>query len=153
MEIHFQERCISAYHNYLVNGLMTPGFALGNPNAREGFYFLADMVLPGESAPRIGVRLFDEGGRMLAEIRWNRIHENPGGCDRTSMPGGFRVTSAEGDPLLEVRTERFTNGFLTRMTALLHDEKGFVRLAPFGESVRVEGSWEPARTSPFVFTK
>ena len=153
MEIHIQEGRISAHHNYLANGMMTPGFVLGNPDAPEGFYFLADMVLPGESIPRISGRLFDGEGGRLAEIHWNRIYDNPGGCVRTSMPGGFRIANAKADRLLEVRTERFTNGFLTKMTALLRDEKGVVRLAPLGESVRIEGPWEPALTSPFAFAK
>ena len=152
MEIRFREGCISAHHNYLVNGMMTPGFVLGNPNAPEGFYLLADVVLPGESTPRISGRLFDEAGGRVAQIHWNRIHDNPGRCVRTSMPGGFRIANREGERLLEVRTERFTNGFLTRITARLRDEKGFLRLAPSGDSVRVEGPWEPLLTSPFEFT-
>ena len=94
---HLESR-ISAHHNYLVNNVLTPGFALGHPGKKRDFYFLADVVLPGESTPRISGRLFDAHGDLLLELNWNRIGENPGGCSYRSTPGGFRIRHHRKSP-------------------------------------------------------
>ncbi len=39
-----------------------------------------DVVLPGESTPRISARLIDEKGDLLLELNLNWIGENPGKC-------------------------------------------------------------------------
>jgi hypothetical protein len=45
-----RESLISAYHNYLVNNMLSPGFYAGIPYSATDFYFLADIMLPGEMA-------------------------------------------------------------------------------------------------------
>jgi hypothetical protein len=145
-----RESKISAHHNYLVNEMPTPGFVVGNPDKKEGFYFLGDIVLPGESTPRISCRLLTEGsGDLLLEVNWNRIQSNPKGCIHHSIPGGFKVVHSSGDVLLEVRTQAFANGYLTRIKARLHDEKGDLRVEPFGDSIRVYDAEKPVLDSPF----
>ena len=81
MMINHRESLISAHHNYLVNSMLSPGFILGDPNSQDDFWFLADMVLPGESTPRISGRLYDSQGLFLLELNWNKIGENPGQCE------------------------------------------------------------------------
>ena len=88
-----RESRLSAHHNYLVNRMLTPGFLVGDPRSEKSFYFLADVVLPGESTPRISCRFMNEQGEMLAEMGWNRIRNNPGSCVFMSTPGGFRILS------------------------------------------------------------
>ena len=150
--IEYQESKISAHHNYLVNDLLTPGFVVGDPNSQKGFYFLADLVLPGESTPRISARLLNEQGALLLELSWNRIGKNPEGCTYQSLPGGFRVMSSASEPLLEVRTENFPKGYLTRIKARLFDEKGELRMGPLGESIQVHGEANLMLHTPFSFS-
>jgi len=145
----YRESRISAHHNYLVNGMPTPGFVLGDPRSEDGFYFLADVVLPGESTPRISCRIVSKSLGLVAEINWNRIRKNPGGCMRQSIPGGFRVLGATGEALLEVLTESFANGFLTRIRADLSDGNGDLRMQPMGDSVLVHGEAVLALERPF----
>ena len=123
--IIYRESKISAHHNYLVNNILTPGFVVGDPNADSGFYFLADVVLPGESTPRISSRIFDEKGQLLLELDWNRIRKNPGKFKHQPILGGFQILNNSGAPALIVRTETFPNGYLTYLTARLLDEKGW----------------------------
>ena len=147
---HSESR-ISAHHNYLVNNMLTPGFVLGHPGAKGDFYFLADVVLPGESTPRISGRLFDEQGNLLLELNWNRIGENPGGCSYQSVPGGFRIGYPVEGPLLEVVTQHFTNGYLTRIRGKAHDKAGKVRMESAHDSIRVFGEAILTLDSPFRF--
>jgi hypothetical protein len=147
--MNYRESRISAHHNYLVNGMPTPGFVLGDPRSKGGFYFLADVVLPGESTPRISCRMVDASHGPVAEIEWNRIRKNPGACLRQSIPGGFRILGQAGETLLEVRTEPFANGFLTRIRAELRDGKGDLRMQPSGDSVLVHGEADLALERPF----
>ncbi|MBW1786792.1 MAG: hypothetical protein JRK53_09290 [Deltaproteobacteria bacterium] len=144
-----RESRLSAHHNYLVNRMLTPGFLVGDARSGKKFYFLADLVLPGESTPRISCRLMNERGGVLVEIGWNRIRENPGGCLLSSVTGGFRIHSPANDLIMEVRTESFANGYLTRIKARLFDEKGELRMAPMEESIEVHGEAELALTSSF----
>ena len=76
----FKESLISAHHNYLVNQMLTPGFILGEVNARDDFWLLADVVLPEESSPLLSGRFYDSNGIFLLEIRDNQIVQNPGRC-------------------------------------------------------------------------
>lgn len=133
------ESRISAHHNYLVNGILTPGFVSGDPDGADGFFFLADIVLPGESSPRISTRLFAPSGAFLLEIRLNRLGRNAGGFMATYRQGLFAVHASDGSPLLEVRTEPLANGYVTRLSALLHDETGRIRIAPHGDTIHVPG--------------
>ncbi len=135
--LKFHESLISAHHNYLVNRMLTPGFLLGDPKFREDFWFLADMVPPGASEPRIYARLYDSQRLFLVEIRLNKIVENPSGCVYEAFPGGFRISYSPGDPLLMVRTESFANGYLTRLQGRLHDKGGQLRMENLYDSVQV----------------
>jgi len=145
--IKYREGQISGHHNYLVNDMLTAGFVVGDPDSPKGFYFLCNPVLPGESMPRISARVFDEQGLMLLELASNRMGENPGGCASQSIPGGDRFLGSSGELLLEVRTEGFTNGYLTRIKARLFDEHGDLRIGDHGESIQVQGEADMAHIS------
>ena len=148
--IKYRESKISAHHNYLVNDMLTPGFVVGKPNDTEGFYFLADIVLAGESMPRISCRLLAEGsGNLLLELNWNRIQLNPKGCIHQSIPGGFQIFRTIGDVLLEVQTQTFANGYLTRIKARLYDENGVLRMEPLGDSISAHDAEKIVLDSPF----
>jgi hypothetical protein len=148
--VKYRESKISSHHNYLVNEMPTPGFVVGNPDKKGVFYFLGDIVLPGESTPRISCRLLAEGSwNLLLELNWNRIQSNPEACIHQSIPGGFQVVHSSGDTLLEVRTQAFANGYLTRIQARLYDENGVLRMEPYGDSIRVYDAERPVLDSPF----
>ena len=147
--IEYRESKISAHHNYLVNNMLTPGFVVGDRDSQNKFYFLADLVYPGESTPRISSRLLDEKGIFLVELNWNRIVENPGSCSYRSIAGGFRIMHLSGETLLEIRTQSFPNGYLTHITARLFDENGVLRMEPMGESIQVHGMSGLVLDEPF----
>lgn len=147
--IEYRESKISAHHNYLVNNMLTPGFVVGDRDSQNKFYFLADLVYPGESTPRISARLMDEKGIFLVELNWNRIIENPGRCSYRSIAGGFRIVHPSGETLLEVRTQSFPNGYLTQIIARLFDENGILRIEPMGESIQVHGVSKLVLDEPF----
>ena len=147
--IKFKESKISAHHNYLVNDLLTPGFVVGDPNSRHSFYFLADLVPPGEITPRVSARIMDEKGDLLLELDRNRVGENPGQCDYHALQGGFKVLRQPNDLLLEVLTQNFPRGHLTRINARLFDENGDLRVEPLGESIQVHGESNLVLDTPF----
>jgi hypothetical protein len=149
--IEYRESRINAHHNYLVNNMLTPGFSVGDPNSAEGFFFVADCMLPGESTPRISARLMKEQGGFLLELIWNRISRNPDGCVRQPISGGFRLLDASSKTLLEIQTETFARGYLTRITARLYDENRVLRMEPFGESVQVHGDANLVLDTPLTF--
>ena len=151
--IEYRESRISAHHNYLVNHMLTPGFVVGDRDSQNNFYFLADLVYPGESTPRISARLFDEKGVSLVELNWNRIIENPGSCAYRSIPEGFRIMGLLGEILLEIRTQSFPNGYLTYINARLFDENSVLRMEPMGESIKVHGVSELVLEAPFSSSK
>ncbi|RLC25479.1 MAG: hypothetical protein DRH56_05650 [Deltaproteobacteria bacterium] len=138
--IRYRESLISAHHNYLVNEMPTPGFVIGAPEPATGFYFLADPVYPGESTARISARIADENGGIVMEVAWNRLVPPHRGHVHQFLPDGFRILSPSGEPVLEVRTRAYTNGFLTCISAEFRDEKGILRMARLGESVQVHGA-------------
>ena len=133
-----KQSLVSAHHNYLVNNRVIPGFVMGDPGSKGDFYFLADFVLPGETTPRCSGRLFDEQGELLVEINWNRLGENPGNCVYRPVRGGFQVVSGAGEVLVAVRTQQFTNGYLTRLQGRAYDRSGSLRMETDGDNVRVE---------------
>jgi len=147
--IEYRESIVSAYHNYLVNDMLTPGFLVGDPNSQNTFFFLADLVQPGQTPPRISARLLDMDGKCLVELNENNIRENPAGCTQQSVPGGSSVLLPSRIPLLEINTRRFANGYLTTIKAALLDEKGDPRIEPLGESIKVHGEAELNLVSPF----
>lgn len=150
--IKYREGRISAHHNFLINGMLSPGFSVGDPNSREGFYFLANPVPPAGTTPRISARLMDEQGAFLLELNRNRIGENPSGCSYHSVVGGFRLSYPSGKSLLEVLTEDFTNGHLTRIKAQLFDEQGDLRIETIGESIQVNGEAILHLETPFLIS-
>lgn len=148
MPIIYRESKISAYHNYLVNNMLTPGFVIGDPGSKTGFYFLARPVLPGEFLPGISARLLDEAAALLLELDFNEILKNPAGCFNESISGGYCIHQPSGQPLLEVRTHEFTNGYVTRLKARLFDERGNLRIEPLGESIQIHGEANLALEGP-----
>ena len=147
--IQYRESKISAYHNYLVNGMLTPGFFVGNPNSEKGFYFLADVLPSGESAPRISARIIDDQGVVLLELDRNRVRKNQGGYAHKLAQDGFRILQPSGESFLEVATESFAKGYLTRVRATLFDGSSNLRIEPSGESIQVLGDTMVVLTKPF----
>lgn len=137
--MEYRESHISAYHNYLVNGMLTQGFVVGDPSSNNGFFLLADIVPPGETTPRISARLMDEEAHLLLEFEVNRIVENPGKCSIEPTLDGYRILRSSGDALIEVRTKAFANGYLTLIKARLFDEHGHLRVETRDESIWVHG--------------
>ena len=119
--------------------MLTPGFVLGDPDSADDFFFLGDVVLPPESEPMLSGRLFDERGVFVLRIAGEDVLENPGGCVRQKLIGGFRILYASGEPLLSVRTEAFANGYLTRIQGKLYDRDGKIRVEPLLDGIQVFG--------------
>jgi len=134
-----RESVVSAHHNYLVNRMLAPGFLIGNPDSKDEFYFLADVVLPGESEPKIYSRLYDAQGVLVLEMEVRGIVQNPLGCLRHSFPGGYRIVLPAGESLLSIQTESFANGFLTRIQGKLYDRRGNLRIEPYYDAIQVHG--------------
>ena len=134
-----RESVVSAHHNYLVNRMLAPGFLIGNPDSKDEFYFLADVVLPGESEPKIYSRLYDGQGVFVLEIEARGIVQNPLGCRRQPFPGGYRIVMPSGETLLNVQTESFANGFLTRIQGKLYDQGGKLRIESYYDAIQVHG--------------
>jgi len=132
--------------------MLSPGFLLGDPNSKEGFYFLADLVLPEKKKPGISARLFDTEGKFLMELICNKIGENPGRCSYQSIPDGFRLLYASGETLLEVHTQTFAKGYLTRIQGKLYDGDGRLRMEPAYEGSQVFEEAELALNAPFKFS-
>ena len=144
---------ISAHHNYVINSVLSPGFVIGDPASEDEFYFLADLVLPGESTSRISARLFDAHGNFLIELNWNRIVENPTNCSFKSTPEGFHILYPGGEILLGVTTQHFTNGHLTHINGRLYDAGGTVRIEPYHEDIRThDDDWISLR-APYKFSR
>ena len=152
MIIH-RESLIGAYHNYLVNNMLSPGFFVGDPHSQDDFYFLADIMLPEEVVPAISARLFDRQGLLLLELKRNSLAENQGHCTLETTPGGFRIVCPSDELLLEVKTQRFANGYLTRIKAQLYDGSNILRIEPLHEGVQVYGQACLALDAPFEFHK
>jgi hypothetical protein len=144
-----RESLVSAHHNYLVNQMLSPGFLVGDPDAKDAFYFLADVLRPGESEPKIYSRLYDSQGAYVLEMEPGRIAENPLGCLRQPFPGGYRIVLPSGDPLLNVQTESFANGYLTRIQGKLYDQEGNLRMEPHYDAIQVHGKVELWLKEPF----
>jgi len=144
-----KESLISAHHNYLVNTMISPGFILGKPGSKNDFYFLADLVPQGESAPRISAYLFDSQGSFILGLKRNNIIENQGHCSYKTTPGGFQILYPSKEPLLTVNTQTFTNGYLTRVQGKLYDEAGKLRMEPFYEDIHVYGEARLNLDTPF----
>ena len=150
--IEFTESRVSAHHNYLVNDRLTPGFVVGNPNSDNGFFFLADFLPPGQDTPLISTRLVNEEGDTLLKLSLNNITDNPAGCTHQSLPRGFRILDSSSEPLLEILTQDFALGHLTRIKTRLFDEQGDLRIGLLGESIQVHGEANLILDAPFAFS-
>jgi len=140
----FRESLISAHHNYLIDRMLTPGFLLGKADAKDDFWLLADVLLPEERAPFLCGRFYDPEGRFLVHLRGDQWVENPGGCRLQGSGDGFQILYPSGEVLLAVRTEVFTNGYLTRIQGKLYDRSGLLRVEPSFDSARVlDEAWHP----------
>jgi hypothetical protein len=128
---------VSAHHNYLVNGILAQGFVVGDPGLNNKFFLLADVVPQGETGPRISARLLDGEAHLLLQLKVNRIGENPGRYRMEPTSDGYRIIRSSADVLIEVKTEAFANGYLTRIKARLFDEDGHLCLETRGESIRI----------------
>ena len=148
-----RESLISAYHNYLVNNMLSPGFYLGIPYSATNFYFLADMMLPGEVEPPISARLYDSAGSFLVELKRNIITKNPRHCVFEATPQGFRIVFPPNEVLLDVNTQRFANGYLTRINAKLRDSNGELRMEPSYDGIHVYGEACLTLSAPFIVRK
>ena len=137
--LKFRESLVSAHHNYLVNQMLTPGFLVGDPASKDTFYFLADVVRPGESEPRIYARLYDTQGAFVLETEPGKITENPLRCQHHPFPGGYRIVLPSGETLLSVQTESFANGYLTRIQGKLYDREGTLRMEPHYDAIQLRG--------------
>jgi len=137
--MEYRESPLSAHHNYLVNGMLTQGFIVGDSRSNNGFLLLADVVPQGETRSRVSARLMDEEAHPLLELKVNRIGRNPGRCNIEPTLDGYRILRSSGDVLIEVRTEAFANGYLTLIKARLFDEHGRLRVEPRDESIWVHG--------------
>jgi hypothetical protein len=137
--LKFRESLVSAHHNYLVNQMLAPGFVVGDPDSEDDFYFLADVVPPGESEAKIYSRLRDAQGAFVLEMEPKKIVRNPLGCLRQTFPGGYRIVLPSGEPVLSVQTESFANGFLTRIQGKLYDQEGKLRIEPYYDAIQVHG--------------
>jgi hypothetical protein len=149
--VNFRQSLISAHHNYLINQMLTPGFLLGEPDAWDDFWLLADMVLPGEKTPYLSGRFYDQEGEFLLHLRGNKVVENPGNCVFQSSGEGFRLLYPSGEVLLALQTEIFANGYLTRIQGKLYDKVGSLRMEPSFESAKVFGDSEYALDAPVRF--
>jgi hypothetical protein len=147
--VKFRESLVSAYHNYLVNRMLSPGFLVGNPDSKDEFYFLADVVRPGEGEPKIYARLYDSQGDFVLQMESERIVENPLGCARQPFAGGYRIVLPSGESLLSVQTENFANGFLTRLQGKLYDPEGTLRIEPYYDSIQIHGEARLALSVPY----
>ena len=144
-----KESLISAYHNYLVNNMLSPGFYVGVPDSTTDFYFLADMMPPGEVTPPISARLYDNSGNFLLELKRNNIVNNPRHCVFETVPQGFRIVLPPDELILDVNTQRFANGYLTRIKAKLYDSSGVLRMEPSYEGISVHGEVCLTLSAPF----
>jgi hypothetical protein len=147
--LKFRESLASAHHNYLVNQMLSPGFLVGNPDSKDDFYFLADVVPSGESEPRIYCRFYDAEGNFVLGAEPERILDNPLGCLRQSFAGGYRMVLPSGETLLSVQTETFANGFLTRIQGKLYDREGKLRIEPHFDAIKIHGEARLTLDSPY----
>jgi hypothetical protein len=130
--------------------MLSPGFLVGNPDSKDDFYFLADVVRPGESEPRIYARLYDAQSAFIVEIEPKKILENPLACLRQPFPGGYRILLPSGEPLLSVQTESFANGSLTRIQGKLYDREGKLRMEPYYDAIQIRGEARLALEGPVL---
>jgi hypothetical protein len=93
----------------------------------------------------------NEKGDTLLELYLNKIAANPAGCTKQSHPRGFRILDSSSEPLLEVLTQDFPMGHLTRIKARLFDEHGDLRIGLLGESIQVHGEAKLILEAPFTF--
>ena len=128
---------ISAHHNYLVNDALMKEFVVGNPRSEKGGYLVAPSVPSHENRPRISARIVDSRGAVLFELVENHLGEKSHGHVLEFFESGFRIGNPAGESLLEVRTEAFANGYLTRVLGRVYDDQGKLVMEPYGDNSRL----------------
>jgi hypothetical protein len=119
---------VSAYHNYLVERRLEMSFTVGDPEDKEGFFFVAHRVTPRDPIPLLSARLFNERGEFLLEMHRNRLTDNPMGFSFLDMREGCALLDTSLQALLFAEVKAFRNGFITIIRGTLHDEAGRLRL-------------------------
>jgi len=116
---------ISAYHNYIVNGLPVAGFQIGKAG-KDRFFFHAPPVEPGNGKPQplITVNLFDSAGQPLLEIHDGLVVQNFGTLKSRKTKTGLSIRTPDGSPLFAFETIAFRNSYHTRFAGTLYDEQG-----------------------------
>ena len=147
--IKTKESKISAFHNYLINSMLSPGLLTGNPHTGNAFYLLFDVIEPGDKMPLVYATIYSSKKELMAKIRNNELIENPGRCTIHFDQGYFAVSGPDERVILVAKTQEFTNGYMTTISARLYDEKGILRVEPLGESIHVRGQESSVLSSPF----
>jgi hypothetical protein len=82
-------------------------------------------------------------------MKRNSITKNPRHCVFETTPQGFRIFFPPNEVLLDVNTQRFANGYLTRINAKLRDSNGELRIEPSYEGIHVYGEACLTLSAPF----
>lgn len=141
-----KESRVSAYHNYLINGMLIPGMLIGGEKGGNGFYLLFDFVSPGGRMPLVNATIYGPQKDILARIKENELIENPGACSLHFRKGDFALSGPDNKAILVAKTHEFTNGYLTTINARLYDENGILRVEPLDNSIQVHGKANTALT-------
>ncbi len=144
--LNVKESRVSAYHNYLINGMLSPCMLIGEQNGGNGFYLLFDFVSPGGRMPLVNGTIYGPQKDVLARIKENELIENPGACSFHFIQGDFALSAPDNKAILVAKTHEFTNGYMTTINARLYDEKGILRVEPLGNSIQVHGEANTALT-------
>lgn len=114
-------RTVSAYHNYLVEGMLQAELMV---EAEGGFFFHAHRLTPGDQVPTISGCFFDRQGEFLLRIRRNVLVENPYGFSLLEMAGGWSLMSTDMEAILSAQVLSFSHGLLSVIRGALHDCRG-----------------------------
>src|SRR4051812_25157876 len=97
----------NSFSNYVITGVFTNGFAIGEVGASDRFFLIGSPPEPGSQQAIISGVLCDANGKMLCRVERNVLMANPGGCQivRTNHLG-FKIRDANGAMLLHADTRR-----------------------------------------------
>lgn len=140
---------ISAYHNYMVNGLLVAGFRIGTPG-KGRFFFDAPVIESEDGQPRpiVSANLFDSQGKPLLSIDHSLVGENPGACNLKKTKAGFAVQTRDGALFLCLNTIAYRNTYCTRFSANLYDERGGLIASGTGKDFVIHGNISNLHVSP-----
>ena len=116
---------ISAYHNYMLNGLLVAGFQVGKPG-KDRFFFHAPPIIPENGKPQllISANLFDSLGQPILHIDNSLVVQNPGRSKFRKTKSGLSIRTPNGAPFFSFETIAFRNSYYTRFAGTLYDERG-----------------------------